>query len=562
MQTKSLKPVVALWALVFLLAGLNVSEAGGQGPIASALRSVFGGDVAAQAATAGQVLTKQADGSWQGAAAGGGSPTTTINLNSGQVYQINADSGLSRLAAASFALGNGTNGDTTAILRLSGISSGTAATASELRWGGTSNGIRFQSANLGLGSATVVGWSSGDIYSAAEDVGFSRLGVGSLALGNASAADTTGLLRLSALSSGTAATASELRWGATSNGIRFQSANVGLGSATVVGWSSGDIYSAAEDVGFSRLGVGSLALGNATATDVTGLLRLSGLSSGTAATASELRWGATSNGIRFQSANVGLGSGTVVAWSSGDIYSAAEDVGWSRLGVGVVALGNGSASSTAGSLSLSGLTSGGTATAAEFRWASGTTAVRILSGNLLLGSGTLAGWSSGDPTSVAVDTQFQRVGVGGLALFGTGTTVGASLRVDGTGATHGETFKIESASELLTLSTVGLTTDTTANLLPANSIILAVDTRVTTTITTTTNWAVGDATTAARFSAANGTLTSGTNQVGISQHGGSGAASDLQTAAAKVRITCTGSNPGAGSVRITVHYIQFTAPTS
>jgi hypothetical protein len=47
----------------------------------------------------------------------------------------------------------------------------------------------------------------------------------------------------------------------------------------------------------------------------------------------------------------------------------------------------------------------------------------------------------------------------------------------------------------------------------------------------------------------------------------SGAVSTLatgpsQAAAAKVRITCTGSNPGAGVVRLTVFYRTFTPPTT
>jgi hypothetical protein len=122
-----------------------------------------------------------------------------------------------------------------------------------------------------------------------------------------------------------------------------------------------------------------------------------------------------------------------------------------------------------------------------------------------------------------------------------------------------------SASELLTLSTVGLTTDTSANLLPAGAVIEAVVCRVTTTITTTTNWAVGDANVSNRFSSANATLTSATTAVGINHFAGSVTtdnAGPTQSAAAKVRITCTGANPGAGAIRITVFYRQFVAPTS
>src|SRR5438309_1367668 len=58
-------------------------------------------------------------------------------------------------------------------------------------------------------------------------------------------------------------------------------------------------------------------------------------------------------------------------------------------------------------------------------------------------------------------------------------------------------------AELLTLSTSGTTTDTAANLLPANSVITAVTGYVQTTITTATDWKLGDATISGRFAAAN-----------------------------------------------------------
>lgn len=151
-----------------------------------------------------------------------------------------------------------------------------------------------------------------------------------------------------------------------------------------------------------------------------------------------------------------------------------------------------------------------------------------------------------------------------------GTTGGTSrLKVDNAGiiteaTANGANYVIGQASELLTLSTSGTTTDTAANLLPAGAIIDSVVCRVTTTITTATDWSVGDPTTAARFSSANATLTSGTTSVGLNQMSGAVttlAAGPTQAAAAKVRITTTGT-PGAGVIRITVFYRQFVAPTS
>lgn len=129
---------------------------------------------------------------------------------------------------------------------------------------------------------------------------------------------------------------------------------------------------------------------------------------------------------------------------------------------------------------------------------------------------------------------------------------------------NGATWVRGISSELLTLATGATTTNTTANLLPAGAIIEAVVTRVTTAITTATTFSVGDATTAARFSASAGGLTAASTRVGLQHQQGSvttDAAGPVQTAAAAVRIT-TDVTPGAGVIRITVFYRQFVAPTS
>jgi hypothetical protein len=118
-------------------------------------------------------------------------------------------------------------------------------------------------------------------------------------------------------------------------------------------------------------------------------------------------------------------------------------------------------------------------------------------------------------------------------------------------------------AENITLNTGGTTTDSTIDL-PANSIILSVTGRITTTITTATDWKLGDATVNDRFSDANATLTANTTTVGINQWkadrttAGQGA---FQQSTAKVRITTTGT-PGAGVIRITIHYVTLSAPTS
>lgn len=146
------------------------------------------------------------------------------------------------------------------------------------------------------------------------------------------------------------------------------------------------------------------------------------------------------------------------------------------------------------------------------------------------------------------------------------TTLGGAL--SGTSlaltAASGEKTEIKSISEAITLSTGGATTDSSANLLPANSLILAVVARVTTTITTATDWKLGDASVAGRFTAANSTLTAGTTDISSVQwlaNTTASGAGPIQVAAAKLRITTTGT-PGAGAIRVTVFYVPFTAPTS
>jgi hypothetical protein len=149
--------------------------------------------------------------------------------------------------------------------------------------------------------------------------------------------------------------------------------------------------------------------------------------------------------------------------------------------------------------------------------------------------------------------------LGGGASFSSGAASPlGDVFFAGIGATHGEYFQESSSSELLTLSTVATTTDTTGNLLPASSVILAVDTIVTTGITTATSFSVGDATTGTRFANALASIGANSKNVGLAHWN---SALITQIAAAKVRIT-TNVNPGSGVVRITTHYLTFNPPQS
>lgn len=123
-------------------------------------------------------------------------------------------------------------------------------------------------------------------------------------------------------------------------------------------------------------------------------------------------------------------------------------------------------------------------------------------------------------------------------------------------------------SELVTLSTVGATTDTTIQI-PANSLVLGVTVRVTTGITgiDSTALEIGDATTSNRFGSI-AAFTAGTTGVGLNHlQGGisTDAAGPIVTSATAVRLTLAGgadNTPSAGAVRVTIHYISLTAPTS
>jgi len=147
-----------------------------------------------------------------------------------------------------------------------------------------------------------------------------------------------------------------------------------------------------------------------------------------------------------------------------------------------------------------------------------------------------------------------------------GSSYTAVSNVAGITTANGASVVYSSISELVTLGGTSYT-DSTTNLLPANSIIDAVVARVTTSIVTTTAWELGDASTAARFSGSqtSGQLTAGATLIAGPFAVGTGLASATtgawQASAAHMRITQTGT-PSAGAIRITVFYHQFAAPTS
>jgi len=131
---------------------------------------------------------------------------------------------------------------------------------------------------------------------------------------------------------------------------------------------------------------------------------------------------------------------------------------------------------------------------------------------------------------------------------------------------NGAVAGIFSISEEITLDTGAAFTDSTADLLPGASLILAVTGYITVAITGggVTQWELGDPTTQGRFHDILATLTIGASYVGLKHLRGSittDAAGPTQATADKVRITLDGT-PSGGKVRVTTFYIPFTSATS
>jgi len=114
-------------------------------------------------------------------------------------------------------------------------------------------------------------------------------------------------------------------------------------------------------------------------------------------------------------------------------------------------------------------------------------------------------------------------------------------------------------TELITIAAAA-TSDSVADLLPANAIIEAVIARVVATIPTATSFTIGDGTTAARFATGVAVAADGTF-VGLAhmQPDVAAAAGPVQASAAKLRITPAGGTPASniGRVLVTVFYRQY-----
>lgn len=182
-----------------------------------------------------------------------------------------------------------------------------------------------------------------------------------------------------------------------------------------------------------------------------------------------------------------------------------------------------------------------------------------------LGSSGVFQWTNAGAVAAA-DHGISRCSGGGGVCIGSGGAGGFDQAIKSnaqiTGATNGGMQNCAYSTELLTLSTGGATTDTSASLAPATSRVEAITYRITTTITTATAFtvkvkagnsfcSVGTATTSQT------TLTSGTTGVLVP----CAFADQYNTAAAKLTVDTTGT-PSGGALRLHLHSCAFTAPTS
>ena len=251
------------------------------------------------------------------------------------------DTGLSRGAARSVYVGNGTAQDQSGFL-----------TANTLY----ANWFRMPVSN---GAFTFWGTSS-------YDTGISRGAAGQINIGNGSAGDYSGQLYAS----------TEVLMGSY----------LALNTATVTKWWGTSSY----DTGLSRTAAGQVAVGNGTAGDSTGALYANNLNASSYVNTSNLFMTSSISVAKFWSGSsydtgisrlaakcivVGNGTpgdntGTIVATNaqilSAEAFGTTGDVGFSRTAAGTVAVGNGTAQDTTGNLQLNLITKyGGVATVAN-----------------------------------------------------------------------------------------------------------------------------------------------------------------------------------------------------
>jgi hypothetical protein len=223
-----------------------------------------------------------------------------------------ADSGISRIGAASLAIGNGTAGDITGSLTLNTlIAQGAVRTPAVTGLANTFGAFQFQASNQFTSYST-----------------------------------TLPVLTLAPLSA------------STGNILTYLNAVAGSAIGGVD--KAGNLLIGGTDTGLSRLGAGFVGVGNGTAGDWTGNLRM--------ARTYISRANATTYDFVLDAANfpaISISNAFSFAWSSTTNANAAADTNLSRISTGVIGVGTGAQGSIAGSVQANGgfaLSSSGAAT--------------------------------------------------------------------------------------------------------------------------------------------------------------------------------------------------------
>lgn len=136
-----------------------------------------------------------------------------------------------------------------------------------------------------------------------------------------------------------------------------------------------------------------------------------------------------------------------------------------------------------------------------------------------------------------------------------GSTAFPTGNITWTATANGAAITIPGTLTQLLSGLSGATVDTTTASFPANSLALGVSIRITTAVTGATSFNVGTAANATLFGTVS-TLTLGTTGVFIPT------AYSPFTSSTAVRLTAVGSNFTGGAVRVAIHYVSLTAPTS
>jgi hypothetical protein len=188
----------------------------------------------------------------------------------------------------------------------------------------------------------------------------------------------------------------------------------------------------------------------------------------------------------------------------------------------------------------------------------GTNAVTTLTDSILIG--TNARPSTDSQTNIIVIANGATNGAisdgSNTTVIGTSNTTQSRLfggNALTTGA-NGQSTQLGQATTASPTPTTSGATVTVAALIPANSIVIGVTTRVTTAITGATSFDIGDGTTANLFGddVAVTLGTTSNNTIAPTRY----------ETATNVVLTANGGNFTAGAVRLTVHFLTLVAPTS